>query len=201
LHSRCGMRAYAPTGAANDSGLGGPQNTKMAHRSKSSESLAFRAPAVWVPPLILVAAVVFVMTLVIWPADCRCAPAAWRRSGSNGSWQGVRGRSDSGRVHIVTARDQRWAATGRPVSLVAHDRAARDDLDFCSYEKESMRDPNGSVLGRERLWDDQEKGARADIRSAPQARSAGLPPSPYSDAQVGETAPPRCGARNLMEAR
>jgi YhgE/Pip-like protein len=37
---------------------------KTTKRSQSSVSLAFKAPAVWVPPLILVAVLVFVMTLV-----------------------------------------------------------------------------------------------------------------------------------------
>ncbi|HEX4483202.1 MAG TPA: DUF3533 domain-containing protein [Solirubrobacteraceae bacterium] len=37
---------------------------KTAKRSQSSVSLAFKAPAVWVPPLVLVSVLVFVMTLV-----------------------------------------------------------------------------------------------------------------------------------------
>jgi YhgE/Pip-like protein len=42
----------------------GASDRELAERSRSSISLAFKAPAVWIPPLVLVAALVFVMTLV-----------------------------------------------------------------------------------------------------------------------------------------
>jgi YhgE/Pip-like protein len=58
------MRAYAAACGADEPGADDPRTIKMKDRSKSSVSQAFAAPAVWITPLILVAALVFVMTLV-----------------------------------------------------------------------------------------------------------------------------------------
>ena len=77
---------------------------------------------------------------------------------------------------------------------------AREDLDFYLDENESMRHPTGASSVEERPWGDQE-GARADIRSAPQARSAGFRRRRQAMLGVGENALAVVAHTNRMEAR
>jgi hypothetical protein len=98
---------------------------------------------------------------------------------------------------------------GTPRSVERHSRdltCLSDYLDFCSDEKESMRDPTGSVLGAKHGRGDDQEEEFVPI-APPQRRltASDFSPSPpravrCGAVRCGENTVPRCGAVNPMEA-